>query len=160
MIRDDILRLRDRLRTRESVGDCAVRHRWFSAKTFILARGQHRTAGTSGGSTASGKALGEVAGFSPDESLQRLSSAVGGLTPDQVEQRPRSVGRSQVAQQAHHTALGELILSISLGVIREHRSGFVPLPPAYWIVLCLILPSYVVLTHVVKTWFIRRLGLS
>ena len=38
--------------------------------------------------------------------------------------------------------------------------GFVPLPPTYWIALCLILPSYVVLTHVVKTWFIRRFGLS
>jgi P-type Mg2+ transporter len=38
--------------------------------------------------------------------------------------------------------------------------GFVPLPPAYWIVLGLILPSYVILTHVVKTWFIRRFGLS
>ena len=39
-------------------------------------------------------------------------------------------------------------------------SGFVPLPPAYWIALCLILMSYVVLTHFVKTWFIRRFGLS
>jgi Mg2+-importing ATPase len=38
--------------------------------------------------------------------------------------------------------------------------GFVPLPPAYWIALGLILPSYVVLTHFVKTWFIRRFGLS
>jgi Mg2+-importing ATPase len=38
--------------------------------------------------------------------------------------------------------------------------GFVPLPPAYWIALCLILPSYVILTHIVKTWFIRRFGLS
>ena len=38
--------------------------------------------------------------------------------------------------------------------------GFVPLPPTYWIALGLILPSYVVLTHFVKTWFIRRFGLS
>jgi P-type Mg2+ transporter len=38
--------------------------------------------------------------------------------------------------------------------------GFVPLPPTYWIALGLILPSYVALTHLVKTWFIRRLGLS
>ena len=38
--------------------------------------------------------------------------------------------------------------------------GFVPLPPAYWIALGLILPSYVILTHLVKTWFIRRFGLS
>jgi P-type Mg2+ transporter len=38
--------------------------------------------------------------------------------------------------------------------------GFVPLPPAYWIALCLILMSYVTLTHFVKTWFIRRFGLN
>ena len=38
--------------------------------------------------------------------------------------------------------------------------GFVPLPAGYWIALCLILLSYVVLTHFVKTWFIRRFGLS
>ena len=38
--------------------------------------------------------------------------------------------------------------------------GFVPLPPAYWFCLCLILLSYVILTHFMKTWFIRRFGLS
>ena len=38
--------------------------------------------------------------------------------------------------------------------------GFVPLPPAYWIALALILPSYVILTHFAKVWLIRRYGLS
>ena len=38
--------------------------------------------------------------------------------------------------------------------------GFVQLPPAYWIALCLILPSYAILTHLVKTWFVRRYGLD
>src|SRR6202790_5670395 len=38
--------------------------------------------------------------------------------------------------------------------------GFVPLPPAYWVALSLILLSYIALTHFVKTWFIRRFGLS
>jgi P-type Mg2+ transporter len=38
--------------------------------------------------------------------------------------------------------------------------GFVPLPPRYWLAICIILPSYVVLTHLVKMWFIRRFGLS
>jgi P-type Mg2+ transporter len=38
--------------------------------------------------------------------------------------------------------------------------GFVPLPHAYWIALSLILLSYVILTNFVKTWFIRRFGLS
>ncbi len=38
--------------------------------------------------------------------------------------------------------------------------GFVPLPRGYWIALSLILMSYVILTLFVKTWFIRRFGLS
>ena len=38
--------------------------------------------------------------------------------------------------------------------------GFVPLPPAYWLALCLILLCYVILTQFMKTWFIRRFGLS
>jgi P-type Mg2+ transporter len=38
--------------------------------------------------------------------------------------------------------------------------GFVPLPPLYWIALGFVLATYVVLTHVMKTWFIRRFGLS
>jgi Mg2+-importing ATPase len=38
--------------------------------------------------------------------------------------------------------------------------GFVPLPPTCWIYLVLILLSYAVLTHLVKTWCTRRFGLS
>jgi len=38
--------------------------------------------------------------------------------------------------------------------------GFVPLPSAYWPALCLILLGYVVVTHFVKTRFIRQFGLS
>jgi Mg2+-importing ATPase len=38
--------------------------------------------------------------------------------------------------------------------------GFVPLPPTYWIYLCLILVSYAVLTHLIKTWCARRFGLT
>lgn len=34
--------------------------------------------------------------------------------------------------------------------------GFVPLPPLYWLMLAGMLLSYVLLTQVVKTWFIRR----
>ena len=36
--------------------------------------------------------------------------------------------------------------------------GFVPLPPPYWLLLAIILLSYVLLTQAVKTWFIRRFG--
>jgi Mg2+-importing ATPase len=33
--------------------------------------------------------------------------------------------------------------------------GFVPLPPLYWL-LAIMLPCYVILTQLVKTWFYRR----
>ena len=36
--------------------------------------------------------------------------------------------------------------------------GFVPLPPRFWPFLAIMLLSYAVLTQVVKTWFIRRVG--
>ena len=36
--------------------------------------------------------------------------------------------------------------------------GFVPLPPQYWLLLAIMLVCYVILTQVVKAWFIRRFG--
>ncbi len=36
--------------------------------------------------------------------------------------------------------------------------GFVPLPAAYWPILAVMLAAYVVLTQLVKTWFVRRFG--
>jgi Mg2+-importing ATPase len=36
--------------------------------------------------------------------------------------------------------------------------GFVPLPPLFWPIVASFLLSYAVLTHLVKTWFIRRWG--
>jgi Mg2+-importing ATPase len=41
-----------------------------------------------------------------------------------------------------------------------HFLGFVRLPPAYFIALALILVGYAVLTHLVKSWFVRRFGLD
>jgi Mg2+-importing ATPase len=38
--------------------------------------------------------------------------------------------------------------------------GFIPLPLTYWPGLLLILLSYAVLTHLTKTWFVRRFGLD
>ncbi len=34
--------------------------------------------------------------------------------------------------------------------------GFVPLPPLYWLLLAAMLLCYVVLTQLVKTWFVKR----
>jgi Mg2+-importing ATPase len=36
--------------------------------------------------------------------------------------------------------------------------GFVPLPGTYWLLLAIMLVCYVILTQVVKTWFVRRFG--
>jgi Mg2+-importing ATPase len=36
--------------------------------------------------------------------------------------------------------------------------GFVPLPPMYWLYLASMLLGYALLTHLVKSWFIRRFG--
>jgi Mg2+-importing ATPase len=36
--------------------------------------------------------------------------------------------------------------------------GFVPLPPLYWLLLLGMLLCYVLLTQVVKTWFVQRFG--
>ena len=36
--------------------------------------------------------------------------------------------------------------------------GFVPLPPLYWLLLAIMLLGYVMLTQVVKVWFVRRFG--
>ena len=47
----------------------------------ILAHGGRQAAKAPEGSTASGKALGEIACLSPDDVLERLSSAATGLTP-------------------------------------------------------------------------------
>jgi Mg2+-importing ATPase len=36
--------------------------------------------------------------------------------------------------------------------------GFVPLPPLYWVLLGVMLVCYILLTQVVKTWFVRKFG--
>jgi transaldolase/glucose-6-phosphate isomerase len=38
--------------------------------------------------------------------------------------------------------------------------GFVRLPPSYWLAVVVILMSYAVLTHIMKTWFVLRFGLN
>ena len=49
-------------------------------------------------------------------------------------------------------ALGAWLPSSSLA----GALGFVPLPPLYWLLLAAMLLCYVMLTQLVKTWFIRR----
>jgi len=37
--------------------------------------------------------------------------------------------------------------------------GFVPLPPLYWVLVMAMIAAYAVLTHLVKSWFVRRWGM-
>jgi len=37
--------------------------------------------------------------------------------------------------------------------------GFVPLPPLYWALVMGMIAAYAVLTHLVKSWFVRRWGM-
>jgi Mg2+-importing ATPase len=37
--------------------------------------------------------------------------------------------------------------------------GFAPLPPLYWVLVMVMMAAYAVLTHVVKSWFVRRWGM-
>ena len=79
------------------------------ATTALLAPRGHRASKAPEGSPTSGKVLGEIAGLPPDQALEKLASTAAGLTADQVEERLRLAGQNQVARQAHHTILGELI---------------------------------------------------
>jgi P-type Mg2+ transporter len=77
--------------------------------TAMTAHLWHRSSTASAGSTASSITLAEVARGSPEEALQRLGSSANGLTTEEIVARLRSVGPNEVAHEAHHTILGEII---------------------------------------------------
>lgn len=52
-------------------------------------------------------------------------------------------------------AIGGVIPYTALGT----TLGFVPLPPLYWALVMVLIASYAVLTHLVKSWFVRRWGM-
>jgi hypothetical protein len=62
---------------------------------------------------------------------------------------------SFIVMDFHH-----LLLAGLPGALKYLWLGFIPLPPTYWPALLLILLSYGVLTHLTKTWFVRRFGLD
>jgi Mg2+-importing ATPase len=90
-------------------GDERVKTQRWTAFMSILARAWRRPPVAPNGSAASGDTLGEIARLAPDEALHRLRAAAEGLTPGQVKARLRSVGPNQVAHQARHTIVGELV---------------------------------------------------
>lgn len=54
-----------------------------------------------------------------------------------------------------------IIVGAAAGLVYSplaHRLGFTPLPAVFWLFLLAMLISYVVLTQIVKTWFIRKFG--
>ena len=77
--------------------------------TSITSRVWQRSPNSTAGSAASSVTLGEVARCSPDEALQRLGSSAIGLTMEAVEGRLRSTGPNEVAHEARHTILGEIV---------------------------------------------------
>ena len=68
-----------------------------------------RSTNSTAGAAASSVTLGEVARWSPHEVLQRLGSSASGLTTEEAQARLRSVGPNEVAGEARHTVLGEII---------------------------------------------------
>ena len=61
------------------------------------------------GSAASGVALAAAASCSPEEALRQLGSSADGLTTVEAGARLRSVGPNEVAHEARHTIIGEII---------------------------------------------------
>lgn len=53
------------------------------------------------------------------------------------------------------SAIGGVIPYTSLGA----TLGFVPLPPLYWALVMVMITAYAVMTHLVKSWFVRRWGM-
>ena len=57
------------------------------------------------------------------------------------------------------TTLAVIALAVWLPYSPLARTfGFMPLPGAYWLWLAAFLIAYMSLTHLVKTWFVRRFG--
>jgi len=75
----------------------------------VLARFRRRPAVAAEGSAASGQALGEVACLSPEATLSRLHCQAEGLSTVEAGERLAAVGPNQVAHQAHHSIMGELV---------------------------------------------------
>jgi Mg2+-importing ATPase len=65
-------------------------------------------------------------------------------------------GYAVIATSRIIAAIGIVLPNAWLG----NSLGFVPLPPLYWALLCLILLGYAIMTYLMKTWFSRRFGLD
>ena len=75
----------------------------------VLARFRRRPVVAAEGSAASGQVLGEVACLSPEATLSRLHCRAEGLSAVEAGERLAAVGPNQVAHQAHHSIMGELV---------------------------------------------------
>jgi magnesium-transporting ATPase (P-type) len=113
--------------------------------------------------------------------FEQLYTSPSGLSAGEVETRLESFGPNEMAREKRQTWYMRLwdnvknplvILLVVLGVISYLTEdvqatimiflmvvlGFVPLPPLYWLLLLGMLLCYVLLTQVVKTWFVRKFG--
>lgn len=70
-----------------------------------------------------------------------------------------------IESRASTALIATTVIIVTLGMIIPFTAlgqilGFVPLPWTYWPALASIILAYAVLTHLVKTWFVRRWGMS
>jgi P-type Mg2+ transporter len=77
--------------------------------TSIIDRLQRRPSDATGGVAASAVTLGDLARLSPEDALLRLRSSADGLTTEEANIRLRSAGPNEVAHEARHTILGEIV---------------------------------------------------
>ena len=91
----------------------------------IPARLWQRSPNSTAGSAVSSVTLGEIAGRSPDEALQRLGSSADGLTTEEAGARLRSVGPNEVAHEVRHTILGELVGRVIGTAVTEGLARYV-----------------------------------
>jgi Mg2+-importing ATPase len=69
-----------------------------------------------------------------------------------------------VQSRASTPLIATTVIICAIGILLPYSLladplGFVPLPSGYWAALLLILIGYGTLTHLVKTWFVRRWGM-
>ena len=70
-----------------------------------------------------------------------------------------------IESRASTELIATTLIIVTIGMVLPftglgHALGFKALPHGYWIALALMMTSYAVLTHLVKTWFVRRFGMA
>ena len=81
-----------------------------------------------------------------------------GLAAQLVGPRPRRQSRASSALIATSMIICAIGIALPFTPMGDALK-FTPLPPLYWPIVASFLLSYAILTHLVKTWFVRRWGM-